>query len=198
MGMDNNKKYLLIAASFVLIISLVSNMTASAQTPPSKIERDAISDHVEKMTRCEDVTWQEEEAVNGVCIEQRNVRVCDDEANTSCHQEKKDFSVSCVKEIKKIEKTRRDCATAGYKIYDTEIDTSRYGCSTEENNGEITVICDSNFDGNGDGICTSGESCMKFIFDGNSYQKSEKNSKDDFISDDKSFFLEKIKEGTVE
>ena len=47
------------------------------------------------------------------------------------------------------------------------------------------------YDGNGDGICTSGESCMKFVVNGDSFEKYEKNSEENFKDDDDSFFLQR-------
>ena len=69
------------------------------------------------------------------------------------------------------------------------IDIQDYVCSTEEGL-VVTVLCDSKFDGNGDGICNSGESCMRFTIDGSAVTKEEKNSRDDFVADDEDYFLE--------
>jgi hypothetical protein len=91
-----------------------------------------------------------------------------------------------------VQKTRKDCRTKEYLINNAvKLIPENYQCSIEEINNKIVAVCDSKLDGNGDGICTSGESCMKFVVDGNAVEKSERNSRDDFIPNDKSFFLER-------
>jgi len=58
-------------------------------------------------------------------------------------------------------------------------------CSFELNN--TCVVCDSTKDGNGDGICHSGESCIKWCRTSQGLTKYEKNSRDDFVKVDNSF-----------
>jgi len=49
------------------------------------------------------------------------------------------------------------------------------------------IICDSNVDGNADGICQSGESCIKNCYDKGTLVSLQKNSRNDFVITDKSF-----------
>jgi len=54
------------------------------------------------------------------------------------------------------------------------------------------VICDSKYDGNNDGICQSGESCVKFVVTQDKVERYLKNSQEEFTAEDESFFLEKL------
>jgi len=65
-------------------------------------------------------------------------------------------------------------------------------CSYEKQDEKIIVICDSKTDGDNDGICKSGESCVKFVISQNDVKRYVKNSKDEFTEDDKSFYLKKL------
>ena len=57
----------------------------------------------------------------------------------------------------------------------------------------VVITCDSRFDGNNDGVCSSGESCMQYRVEKGNVQTLMKNSRDDFVASDDSFFLEELK-----
>ncbi len=79
-----------------------------------------------------------------------------------------------------------------------ELEYAGYQCTANEYDEVVIVICDSIYDGNGDGICQSGESCMKFEIDGKDVKKYEKNSKHEFMESDDSFFVDKVKVEVLE
>jgi len=180
------KKIIIILLAFVLVSFAVAETV------------NRISDRVEKVEDCVDYVWEEEEKVYGTCSDIRAITVCVNETinkkvvNTSCHTELMEFNYSCVRETNLVEKSRTECVTKGFVVNEIiKLHTKDYVCLTEENKDEVIVICDSKFDGNGDGICTGGESCMKFVIDDDKVEKYERNSRYDWVKSDKSFFLER-------
>jgi hypothetical protein len=157
------------------------------------------SGDIEKIEDCVNVTWQEEETIYKRCTGEENITICDEISinqsiteNQTCHSEVSQYEYSCVDKINTIDKSRKDCKTKAYVINkEVKLDTKGYSCSVSEEKSDKVLLCDSIYDGNGDGICTSGESCLKFIIKGKTFKKLEKNSRDDFIEDDRSFFLQR-------
>ena len=120
-------------------------------------------------------------------------KYCDDEpANTSCHENITYIAYRCFKGTQKVTKVKKECIINGLIINDAiKLNTKDYACSHDLEGENIIVLCDSRFDGNGDGKCSSGESCQKFVINGDKVMQLEKNSREDFIESDESFFLEK-------
>lgn len=183
-----NKKRIVLILCLVLAFSVIAiaNKVVSEETV-------RVSDKVKEVGDCQTFSWQEEENTFGVCTREISEIVCDDAPiNESCHNETREMSYNCVNGTKTAEKTSKNCKQKGFLINDVvKLNTQEYECSTQEENDKVIVVCDSRFDGNGDGICTSGESCVKFIIGGDKVQQYEKNSRDDFIETDESFFLER-------
>jgi hypothetical protein len=143
---------------------------------------------VERIDKCVDEKYIESTPQLGTC--QSDAVVCD-ELNTSCHNATENYS--CVINTIAVEKTARKCNVKGYHISKYNLNTEEYSCSVDTaDKDSTTIICDSKYDGNGDGICTSGESCMKYVIDKNSIKSFEKNSKDEYAPTDDSYFLNKI------
>ncbi len=141
--------------------------------------------NVQKEQDCVDIVHEEEVTSVSTCTSERIVKTCDD-TNTTCDEITESFQHKCLNTsiVKTIEKK---CVTKSLTLDNHKINVEGYECSVNDN----VVICDSKFDGNGDGICTSGESCMKFDFDQGSYTQYEKNSNLDFVESDESFFVDK-------
>ena len=165
------------------------------ETPQEAELTNSIDNKVKKIEDCIDVFYNEEEPVYEKVSYKINITVCDDEPlNLSCHIDEKEVTKSVFKEIKTVQKIKKQCTTKGYTVKDIiKLNTERYTCSAQEEDENIIIICDSEYDGNGDGICTPGESCMKFAIDkNNDIKQYEKNSRNDFVEEDKSYFLEKV------
>lgn len=150
---------------------------------------------VTSLETCTTVNYEEEEYVYQNCTRLLEPVVCSDEpTNASCNTPAEE-TYECVTGTQVVQKSRDDCETFGYMldngVKNVKLTTTDYSCSTTEENGIVTVICDSKFDGNGDGICSSGESCQKFILEGGSFAKYEKNSQDEFTTEDDSYFAER-------
>jgi hypothetical protein len=145
---------------------------------------------VERLDECIDEKYVESVQQYGNCS--YDINVCDDApVNQSCHKITKVYT--CNTGSLNVETTHKNCQTKGYKISKYKLDTEEYACSVDTIDKDSTVIiCDSKYDGNGDGICTSGESCMKYVITKDSIQSYEKNSKDEYQPSDESYFLNKI------
>jgi hypothetical protein len=146
---------------------------------------------IAELEDCKDLEYLSVKNLPEECIDTREVIICDDEANTSCHTEKIEIRQECTKETRTEVVTKRECMQIGYEIDDSlMIDTTSYKCMQETKESSQSILCDSIYDGNGDGICTSGESCIKYVFEEGLYKKYEKNSEEDFLDQDNSFFIE--------
>ena len=95
--------------------------------------------------------------------------------NTDCLQKQRNLTRRCVlgtesyqsyEKIgeRNVQKNRTICRNAGFTINSAgaikkiNFDKAGYYCTSDIN----IITCDSVYDGNGDGICDSGESCVKF------------------------------------
>jgi|SRR3989344_4360449 len=154
----------------------------------------AVSSKITKNEDCQEEQYEAEEKIYGTC--QYTEKKCTDEPlNQSCYDEIIEYE--CEQGKRTVQKTRNICKTKGYTIDNSltsvKLTTEQYACiPAEEPDGSIVVICDSKFDGNGDGICTSGESCQKFVIDGPTIEKYEKNSREDYVESDDSYFAEGV------
>ena len=157
----------------------------------------ASSEFVRNIEECQTMTWEEEVEDVSVCTGTYVGMICDDEPiNQSCFEGIRDFTYECVVGTTTVQKSRNECFTTGLlvtnDIRSIQLDIVDYVCSSEEVDKVIIVTCDSKFDGNGDGVCTSGESCQRIIVDGASITTSEKNSRDSFVENDEKYFLNEI------
>jgi len=117
-----------------------------------------------------------ERNVYGDCIFYLNSTVCEDEPfNTSCVTDTTEQVYQCAigkepyQSYEKVseqvvQKSKTICNNEGYTIdiagskKKIDFDKAGYYCSLDGN----IITCDSVYDGNGDGICHSGETCIKF------------------------------------
>lgn len=186
---------LLVSAIGVIAVINNSENVVDVQAVDAKVSTDA-SGHtvtdiskntghvVNKLDMCIDEKYNESTPQYGNCT--YNADVCD-ALNTSCHKEARTYT--CYTGSVSVEKTSKKCKTDGYKIGKNKLNTGDYVCNVSDDVDSTTVVCDSKYDGNGDGICTSGESCMKFVVNGNNIDVYKRNSKDEYVKDDPTYFL---------
>jgi len=166
-----------------LSLDSTSSLTGAAVVNPAVVET---------LQSCQNVTWTEDDAIMSICTDVYHRVSCSDEPiNLSCTTIPEQYSYSCFKGKQTVTKSKQDCDTTGYVINNVQLNTVDYACTLADDNGVVTAICDSVFDGNGDGVCQSGESCTRFVVDGNAAVRSEKNSYDEWIVSDESYFLER-------
>ena len=65
-------------------------------------------------------------------------------------------------------------------------------CSYESEDNKAIILCDSKSDGNNDGVCQPGESCIKFIVSKDEIKQLFRNSRKDFVENDESFQQKKL------
>ncbi len=146
---------------------------------------------------CKTITYKREEYVYGTCARPVTHMVCSDApANTSCTQPTFE-NYNCPTGTKMVQHSYQDCDIKGYNITSggkqVVLHTTEYACTpAQEADGSHVVICDSKFDGNGDGKCTSGESCQKFVIAAGAVGKYERNSQDEFTASDDSYVVDDV------
>jgi len=165
-----------------------ANQQTAATSDATILSPDANDPDIQKQEDCQNITSSVEEQQYGNCT--RQDVICDDAPlNATCHIS--EMTYQCGRGSKTVEKTEQRCKTKAYVIKNKyKLNIDGYVCTPSKDNGIITVVCDSIYDGNGDGICTSGESCLKYVFQGNNMQKLEKNSRDEFTESDQTYFLD--------
>ena len=152
---------------------------------------------------CKTVEWATEEPAYGTCQYAYNRTVCDDyPINNSCHVELYYDDYPCQTGTNTIPHSEKQCTTEAYEIKKEEagiatetgrINFKNWGeCSYVVEEPNIIITCDSRHDGNNDGICQSGESCVRFMVTPDAVERLVKNSRNDFTAEDTSFFLEKL------
>lgn len=166
-------------------------LTAAVVVEPQVMESQS-SGPVEEIKDCATIQFQEMENVYGTCTQ--NVLQCNGADNSSCATVEEQYQ--CKTGEQQVTKSYQQCKTVGLRINNgqkiVELDTKEYACSTQESGTQIIVTCDSVYDGNGDGQCKSGESCQRIVINGTSIAKSEKNSEEDYLADDTSYFMPEV------
>jgi len=196
-----NKKIIVLA--FLIVIAL----SAVAYGGNKVIE--ATEDiTLEEIETCKTNYWNETQIVYGECIRYSEETVCNDAPlNTSCHVSEVSSGYQCRKDDEIVERSEELCSYSGIEItIDKFIGSDKlmldYGdwgkCSQDVVEDRVLITCDSKYDGNNDGICTSGESCMQFEVTKGQVKKMMKNSRADFVEKDKTFFLEELDMKEVE
>jgi len=157
---------------------------------------------LEDIKDCETFYWDEAIPIYGTCTEYYDATVCDDEPfNTSCHTEQKSYDYRCKTGTQVIQKSREECKdkkieVAIDKLTKTEnyrLEYAEWGkCSYTAEDETLVITCDSKYDGNNDGTCHPGESCIQFRVTKDNIQRLEKNSRYGFIEEDETFFLNKL------
>lgn len=185
----------------IILFALLLLATASAAYTISKSEKTKITEDIllEQIKDCETTTWTETAPEYGTCTDQYETIACSDPPlNKSCAKKQETREYKCKTGEKQIEKSKELCKDTKMNVKTNKKDyTLNYGdwgkCSYKKEQNVLVITCDSKYDGNGDGICKPGESCVQFRITKDDTQVLEKNSRMDFVESDKSFFLDKLK-----
>jgi hypothetical protein len=176
----------------ILALSLIAIAVAQSNKMTMKV-----------LKECKTIEWETEEPIYDTCQGESITTICDDEPiNKTCHEETKYHEYRCKTGTNIIPHSEKICAQKAFEITKETADVvtekgrinfKEWGeCSYEQEGNDITIICDSKYDGNDDGICQSGESCVKFVVTHDKVERFLKNSQDEFTKEDESFFLEKL------
>jgi len=154
-------------------------------TPP-------VDPDIQSIQSCINNDLIEKEVVYENCTKNITQITCADAPlNQTCTTETKTVLSQCIT-YKDVVTPRQICDTKSYVIKNKyKLNIEGYACQPTKINDVVTVICDSQYDGNGDGICTSGESCLKYVFTNDKQEVYEKNSIDEYVASDDSFYLNK-------
>ncbi len=182
-----------------LIMIVFAVLVAAGLAYAVQITADITAENIQD---CKTVYWDEVQTIYGNCTYSYNETVCSDPpANTSCTTTEKSYDYQCKTGTQTVQKSKQVCNDKELQfsidkqttIEDYKINYGDWGkCSYSKENNNLVVICDSKFDGNNDGICQSGESCVKFEVNKNSITRSMKNSQETFTTEDETFFLTKL------
>lgn len=135
------------------------------------------------ITECDTIFWNKSIYIMNNCTRYNPVN--DTMDNYSCY----DLDV--------IQLNKTTCETVGYEINNiTNISFKDFGACNYKLTGKpsIIVVCDSKYDGNGDGVCHSGESCIRYIISESKVKIEYRNSELNFSEENHSFKrIDKIK-----
>jgi hypothetical protein len=201
---------LLLLVLFIAAFSVAAYSLTKTTQVTDDISLDEIKD-------CHNVTWNDPKPWFGNCTRVYNETICLEGEETApdgvstffnssiekeCYLDEKETAYRCkVGEISDWQ-SKQVCKEKEFKLtVDDGLSEKEYSinyegwgkCSYDVEGETVVITCDSRFDGNNDGICTSGESCMQYRVTKGSIQTLMKNSRDDFVESDDSFFLEKLK-----
>ena len=158
----------------LLAISLISAVVVDNNVTVNEI-KDCYTKFYDETEDVFDYVARERD-VYGSCIYYLNTTICNDEPfNTSCYINSTEAEYQCVigsepyqsygkvgEQV--VQKSREICSKKAYTVEiagstkKIDFEKAGYYCSLEEN----ILTCDSVHDGDGNGICKSGETCIKF------------------------------------
>lgn len=188
-----------------LIISIVLAVLALATYGISIVKQSArVADDItlDEIKDCETVFWNETENIYGTCTHEYSIRKCDDEPiNNSCHIVQESKNYECITGYNTSAKSKEICKDKEMRLLAGELSGGKkyrltYGdwgkCGYLPGTDSVIITCDSKNDGNEDGICQPGESCVSFIVSKNRIERFFRNSRADFTSDDPTFYQDKL------
>lgn len=144
-----------------------------------------IDSGIQALSDCQTVYYNTTEDVFGECIMLWNETTCLNKSglNSNCETKEQSRTYDCKTGVNIIEHSRQDCHEY-YMLNGERFDSYLFGKCTELNNS--CILCDSKLDGNADGTCSSGESCIIKCTSG---VELFRNSRDDFSLADNSFSI---------
>ena len=191
--LKNSRFIILLLVFFTAIFSwyaIADNLVIS--TPWEELSENPDVSAVQDIFECKNVTWDETEAIMATCTSDLVWISCSDPPlNKSCTTDVETRSYPCENGTQIAQKTEEVCTPTGHIIDEAiQLNTENYRCSAVDD-GKIYVTCDSIYDGNGDGICSPGESCVQFGIVGNTVVRYERNSDVEWKESSDSFYLQK-------
>ncbi|MBI2650460.1 hypothetical protein HYX04_04040 [Candidatus Woesearchaeota archaeon] len=188
----------------VLVLFTVSLLALTVASQISQVTN-AIS--VEEIKTCTTSFYDEVQNIYGNCVYYNNYTSClnTSGSNTDCSLVQDSRNLSCKTGEIIIKKNSTECQPPTKFIVSSikdsitekkEIDFSSWGaCVQNTENDCLIVTCVSLYDGAHNGQftdCKGGKSCQKFQFCKDSVKVLYKNSRDDFVEYDPSFYLPQL------
>jgi hypothetical protein len=181
-------KYMLLISTLIIVSFAVFVFAEGSEY--IKVTPDPQIPGVIKKEMCAEVVKERFEQKYDICTYNVTEWECSGPTNSSCTEEQVEYTDLCLNGTTVVTSVEEICEETGFMLNDIEIDTRGYICSAFED-GKTYLVCDSKYDGNGDGVCTPGESCVRFGAVGGYITREEKNSEENFASRDDSFVLDK-------
>lgn len=197
----------LVVVAVLLSITALSQLQSPITNTITKNNQITPSIGLEEKDTCTTTFYDETEDVFGNCIYYQNYTYCSNVsgANTGCSIQQNTRNFQCATGTTKITKNTTECKPDnnfvitidhGAATLKKQVDYSNWGpCIYETQNSCLIVTCVSNEDGAFKGQftdCNGGKSCQRFEICDNSIKSFVKNSRDDFVADDPSFYLSKL------
>ena len=196
----------------VLVIAVVLSLTALSQLNPitntaSKIYPITSTISLEEKDICTTSFFNDVQDVYSNCVYYYNYTSCLNSSgpNTACSLEQNQYNFKCKTGETTATSNKTECRPnnnfvisidKGNAILKKQIDFSDWGpCIYSTENNCLIVTCVSNEDGAFKGQftdCKGGKSCQKFVICDDSIKTFYKNSREDFVESDPTFFLNKL------
>ncbi|HII65303.1 TPA: hypothetical protein HA295_00830 [Candidatus Woesearchaeota archaeon] len=205
------KKPSLIAIEAVMLL-ILSLGAVSQLGPISKSESSVLEASpkvsLEEKSNCTTEFYSEVRENYGDCTYYNNFTSCVNNSgpNTGCIFQQRTFSFHCKTGVATIQKNHTTCipekkftitVQEGTKVSNNVLDFSDFGpCIRNVENGCLAITCVSNEDGAFNGQftdCNFGKSCQKTVICENSVRTYYKNAQDNFVEEDPTFFVEKMR-----
>ena len=194
------------------VISIILSITALSQLAPianivSKVNQVTPTISLEQKEICTTEFYDEVRDIYGNCIYYKNYTHCLNTSgpDTDCSLKQDEINFQCKTGEVSASKNRTECKPddkfiisidQGVAVLKKQIDFSEWGpCIYNEENSCLVVTCVSRYDGAHKGQftdCNGGKSCQRFEICDGSTKIFYKNSREDFVQDDTSFYLNKL------
>jgi hypothetical protein len=204
--MKKNIFVLMFVIAVLLSIGALSQLSPIIKTI-SKANQITPSISLEEKETCTTSFYDEVQSVYGDCVYYLNYTSCLNTSgpNTGCSLKQDTRNFRCKTGENIFNRNRTECRPndefiisieQGTAVLKKQIDFSEWGpCIYNEENNCLIVTCQSRYDGANDGQfhgCKSGTSCQRFEICDNSIKTFYKNSREDFVENDPSFYLNKL------
>ena len=196
----------------MFVIAILLSITVFSQISPiqytiNKFNQITSTITLEEKDTCTIEFYDEVQDVYGTCIYYTNSTGCLNTSgpNTDCSVNQEQFYYSCKTGETTVAKNKTECKPndefiisidKGAAVLKKQIDYSNFGpCIYEEQNSCLVVTCVSMYDGAHKGQftdCNSGKSCQRFEICDDNINTLYKNSREDFVENDHSFYLDKL------
>lgn len=201
----------------MFVIAILLSIVALSQLSPitnivSKINQVTPTISLEEKETCITSFYDEVQEIYGDCIYYNNYTSCLNTSgpNTACSIQQNTWNFRCKTAENIVTNNITECKPnkefiisidQGTAVLKKQIDFSDWGpCVYNVENSCLIVTCVSNDDGAFKGQftdCKGGKSCQRFEICDNSIKTLYKNSREDFVADDPSFFVSKLALGEV-
>jgi len=203
------KAYIL---AIILVVGILLSAAALSQINPikdtaTKINTITPTINLEQKETCTTTFYDEVQEIYGNCIYYHNYTSCLNTSgqNTDCSLQQDTKSFRCKTGESIITQNKTECAPdgkfiisidKGAAVLKKQIDFSDWGpCVYNEEDNCLIVTCVSRYDGAHKGQftdCKGGKSCQRFEICDNSINTLYKNSREGFVENDPSFYLNRL------